>query len=204
MNLNIVLDTKYREKILQYLNNKLLYSEIKVSNLIEPYLIFKDIEKPEDVETILNYQINHHKVIFIVNDSENMFQLLDQYPLCFIRVDYFEEDLQSAIELIKSIHKGLEDILTFKIGYSCIQMKSSQIVYIESMGHYLIVHTLNNQYQVRGKLTDVLTLLNKQFFTQIHKSFIINKKYIIEIRSKEVELRNHICLPIGRKFKNIT
>ena len=75
---------------------------------------------------------------------------------------------------------------------------------IESIGHYLIIHTIHNQYQVREKLKNVLEQLTELSFQQIHKSYVINKKYVKEIGATEVILFKNISLPIGRKFKNIT
>lgn len=38
-------------------------------------------------------------------------------------------------------------------------------------------------------------------FIQIHKSFVVNKNYIQEIKAKELILKNSTILPIGRNFK---
>lgn len=168
------------------------------------YIVIKDVLSIKDIQSIQEDQYPHHRTIFVVKDSENMFPLLDFYPLCFLRESHLDDDLQKAVELIMNIYQGIESILTFKMGYSYIQIKASQIVYIESMGHYLIIHTIHNQYRVRDKLRNVLDELAKLSFQQIHKSYVINKKYVKEITANEVILIKNISLPIGRKFKNIT
>lgn len=38
-------------------------------------------------------------------------------------------------------------------------------------------------------------------FIQIHKSFVINKNFIKEIKAKELILKDSTILPIGRNFK---
>ncbi|WP_028042734.1 LytR/AlgR family response regulator transcription factor [Candidatus Stoquefichus massiliensis] len=204
MKINLVLETQYKEQILKTIQNKLCYQEVLPTPNNRPYIVIKDVLSIKDIESIKENQYAHHRTIFVVKDSENMFLLLDFYPLCFLRENHLNDDLQKAMELIINIYQGIESILTFKMGYSYIQIKASQIVYIESIGHYLIIHTIHNQYQVREKLKNVLEQLTELSFQQIHKSYVINKKYVKEIGATEVILFKNISLPIGRKFKNIT
>ena len=44
-----------------------------------------------------------------------------------------ETELNHAISLLLNLHKNIEQILTFKIGYSYIQIKINQIIWIESL-----------------------------------------------------------------------
>ena len=50
-----------------------------------------------------------------------------------------------------------------------------------------------------------LSQFNKEIqsldFIQIHKSFVINKNFIKEIKAKELILKDSTILPIGRNFK---
>lgn len=204
MKINLALETQYKEQIFNAFQNKLSYQEVLPTPDQQPYIMIKDVLSIKDIHAIKENQYPHHRTIFVVRDSENMFLLLSYYPLCFLRENHLNEDIQKAIELIINIYQGIESVLTFKMGYSYIQIKTSQIVYIESMGHYLIIHTIHNQYQVREKLRNVLEKLKELPFQQIHKSFVINKKYIRKITTNEMILINNISLPIGRKFKNIT
>ena len=38
-------------------------------------------------------------------------------------------------------------------------------------------------------------------FIQIHKSYVVNKKMIKEIKGQEVILKDQTSLPIGRKYR---
>ena len=43
--------------------------------------------------------------------------------------------------------------------------------------------------------------LNKEIFWRIHKSYIINNRYIKEFSATEIELENAIKLPISRTYR---
>lgn len=57
----------------------------------------------------------------------------------------------------------------------------SKIVFIESFGHDICLHTLDKTYSIREKLYEVEGVLHEKDFIRINKSQIINKKAIKEI-----------------------
>lgn len=203
MFLNILLDIEdksLQDNIQKELNSHFQYHSITYKDLKEPMIIFKEINTLQQLKTMKNKMLPQHTVIFIINNPEYMFLSLDQYPLCFIRKESFIEDLQKAVEFIKNIHQNIEQVLTLKIGYSYIQLNTSQIVYIESLGHYLIFHTQTGEYRTREKIKSILKELPRSF-EQVHKSFIVNKEYIVKSKTNELEMIKGISIPRGRAFK---
>ena len=67
--------------------------------------------------------MDNHSIIFIIDT--NLYALLEKNDL--------ETELNHAISLLLNLHKNIEQILTFKIGYSYIQIKINQIIWIESL-----------------------------------------------------------------------
>ncbi|AIO18844.1 Sensory transduction protein LytR [Candidatus Izimaplasma bacterium HR1] len=57
----------------------------------------------------------------------------------------------------------------------------SKIVFIESFGHEISLHTMDKTYSIREKLYEVEGVLHDKDFIRINKSQIINKKAIQEI-----------------------
>mgnify|MGYP000753724898 CR=1 FL=1 len=64
--------------------------------------------------------MDSHSIIFIIDNQELVFLSL-------------ETELNHSISLLLNLHKNIEQILTFKIGYSYIQIKINQIIWIESL-----------------------------------------------------------------------
>lgn len=190
-----------KKKLIHVMNIYLSdYQEVQYQNIKQPVIIFKECYSEKDILSLKDYQIPEHTLIPIIQDMEMMFLLLEQYPLCFIRKEHLKDDLKKTMELIKKIYYKEEQVLTFKIGYSYIQTKSSNIIYIESLGHYLMIHTVSGTYKVREKLS-TLTHKLPQYFQQVHKSYIINEKYVIKKTSHDILMKDQSIIPIGRKYK---
>ena len=74
-------------------------------------------------------------------------------------------------------------------------------MYVESMNHKIIIHHDNGDFIERKNLSSFIKEINSNNFIQLHKSFVINKSFIKEIKSKELILKDSTILPIGRNFK---
>ena len=82
-----------------------------------------------------------------------------------------------------------------------LELRLAQIMYVESMNHKLVIHHDNGDFIERKNLSLFIKEINSSDFIQIHKSFVVNKNYIQEIKAKELILKNSTILPIGRNFK---
>lgn len=191
-----------KQKLIQYINN--YYKnilEVDYSNISEPIIIFKELLKRYQVKTIKNLNIPSHTLIPVIDKPELIFESLEYQPLSYIRISHLIEDLKSVCHLIDKIQRYQDKILTLKTRYSYINIKTSSIYAMESFGHYLTVHTENGEYIVREKLSKFVDELKDFHFIQIHKSYLINKKYIRKIDSSEIEMVNALIIPIGKKYK---
>lgn len=76
------------------------------------------------------------------------------------------------------------------------------IIYIESAGNYIKVFTSERRksYFVYGSLIGIKNELSEEFI-QIHRSYLINVRYIETILPFKVILKTNIELPVGRKYQ---
>jgi len=77
----------------------------------------------------------------------------------------------------------------------------SEIVFIESMDHYLTYHFKNKKVIERKTIKEFLEKVTNENFIQVHKSFIVNKEYIVTIESNKISMTNGIIVPFSRTFK---
>lgn len=75
-----------------------------------------------------------------------------------------------------------------------IEISLSDIAYIESLRHKTIIRTMHNEYSSSITLTHWLEILPKEYFIQIHRSYIVNMQYICDYDQTFV----YMC---GGKFK---
>ncbi len=81
------------------------------------------------------------------------------------------------------------------------RVKLSDIVYIEASGNYAIVHRGNQKIISQMKISDFESLLPKQSFVRVHRSFMLSKDYITLVKANEVHL-GEVIIPIGRVYKD--
>lgn len=101
------------------------------------------------------------------------------------------------------------DSLFVKVENRMVRVALSSIVYVESMSEYLKLHLDGVDGQGRP-LRPVITLYSMKrleerlpsYFLRIHRSYIINLRYIEEVSKTRVLLRHDILLPIGELYKD--
>ena len=113
--------------------------------------------------------------------------------------------------LVKIRIKDLKMFSNQKITNSTIE--NIRVFYKEKMlkdechtlvGYHLnqiIIHSINGEMIERKTLSQFIKEIQSLDFIQIHKSYIINKRFIQEIKNQEVILKEQTHLPIGRSYK---
>lgn len=78
-----------------------------------------------------------------------------------------------------------------------IRVFFDDIVYAESQGHYMLIHTRESRYRVRMTISGLLEQLDEGFY-RCARSFVVNLRHICRITKSEVFLENQSSLPLGR------
>lgn len=177
-------------------------------------LIFLDINMPKlSGISFPKFLQNPPLIIFTTAYSE---YALESYELK--AVDYllkpiqFDRLLQAVMKvqplleknngIVNSIPETSPDIseqtIFIKSGSEFHQVFLQNIKYIESDGNYVTFHTDKRPILARYKLSEVLELLPKEYFTRIHRSFIVAlkhietvKKHCVVINSKEIPISSN-------------
>lgn len=163
-------------------------------------IYLKEIRSILDIDTLNK----NNDYVFLINSGDHMFELLEYAPLTFIRTTYLEKDIERFIHLLQYRSKGIGVMLDFKSGYQQIRINAENIEYIESLGHYLLIHSENATFKVREKLSELLDRIKELGFIQVHKSYIININHIKSKDTYEIILDSNTHIPIGKKYKTIT
>lgn len=202
MNIVLQCEIQYAQVLKRYFNTYFQnITYIQYNNHFVNAIFIKQIRSIQDIKKIQTSSFHHIDFVFLIENGEYMFELLEYNPLTFVRLSHIEKDIIHLIEILQYKERGLGTILNFKSGYQTIRINSQRIEYIESYGHYVFIHTESATFKVREKLSEILKILEPLDFIQIHKSYIINKAYIQKKTSTDVYMVSHICLPIGQKYK---
>jgi DNA-binding LytR/AlgR family response regulator len=96
-------------------------------------------------------------------------------------------------EKIKSIYINIDKRL--------IKIEIEDIFYIKANGDYIFIKTEKENFTVHTTLKKMEEKLPKSIFIKAHRSYIINKQKIIDIKNHTILLGNDI-IPIGKKHRN--
>jgi DNA-binding LytR/AlgR family response regulator len=97
--------------------------------------------------------------------------------------------------------QGLPQRLFLKSNKKYIQVLVTDILFIEASGNYTKVVCINDTISIRQTFADVLTLLPKDQFLQVHKSFAVSINHIKSVEGNRIAIDTH-AIPIGKHYKS--
>ena len=93
-----------------------------------------------------------------------------------------------------------EKSIYIKSDRKTIKLKLADILYVESMNNYIIVHTEGQKHTVYSSISSFAEELSEQFI-RIHKSYLVNRSRVSAFWKEQVEIGD-ISLPVGRTHRN--
>lgn len=91
--------------------------------------------------------------------------------------------------------------LMLKVEGEMIRIMLDDILYVQSWGNYVKVHTHQGTCLSPATTTEIEQKLDRARFMRIHKSYIIALNQIQKIAGTQAHLRNGTILPIGNTFR---
>ena len=168
-------------------------------------LLFLDIDMPGidgmEIAKRLEQTERRVKVIFVTNHADMVFTAIHYRPFRFIRKERLHIELEEA--LLCAIEEIREESLYGEIFIEKdeAEIRISDITYLESQRHYVIVHFRRKDDQViRAKISDFSERLERYGFVRTHVGYIVNIRDIYSINTKRVLLDDRTPIPVSRKY----
>jgi two-component system, LytTR family, response regulator len=177
-------------------------------------VVFLDIELEKSSGMELRKKVMDIPVcVFITSYSEYAAESFELETLDFIvkpfKFDRFERTMQRVVEFMEIREKvGLfessigGDVVYIKTGHEQTKVKLHEILYLEALKNYTLLVTEQKRHCVLSNLGNLLEETGFHCFIRIHKSFAVQKHFIKKIGTHEIELNNHVLIPIGRRYKD--
>ena len=124
------------------------------------------------------YVVNAFRYL-LKNDLEETF--------CFAMDDVMKE-LKHHLETIEVRTENVQ-----------IELRLSDIVFVESYKRYVLIHTKKDEYKQYGKISDMEKMLCQKEFLRVHKSYLVNMEHIVYATGTAVFLSSGHQLPISRR-----
>ena len=214
-------------EVLQFHLNKIPSMELKLSfrdplealDYLQKHkvdLIFLDINMPElSGISFPKFLQNPPLIIFTTAYSEYALESYElkavDYLLKPIDFDRLLQAVMKAKQLLEGNIRGetssseissdiSDQTIFIKSGSEFHQVSIQNIKWIESDGNYVTFYTDKRPILARYKLSEVLELLPKEYFTRIHRSYIVALKHIETVKKHCVVIDNKE-IPISSKYR---
>lgn len=122
----------------------------------------------------------------------------------------FEETMHEALREACIRIRSMRDIQIFHFKEGDIELSAHKIVYVESKVHNVIFHVRENslgvysKYTMRKTLENVEEYLHQYGFIRIHKSYLVNYRFIDSMINYKAYLSNQKVFPVPRKrFRDV-
>lgn len=91
----------------------------------------------------------------------------------------------------------------FHINRKMVKVILDNILYIECLKDYVLIHRLNEpELRIKHTFNTLESILPNHMFLRIHRSFIVSKSRITAFSKDFVEI-GKLEIPIGRKYRNV-
>lgn len=179
-------------------------------NFVEDYdgqldIVFLDIEMPHMDGMTAARKIREKddalSIIFLTNMAQYAIHGYEVNAVDFMvkPVAYFlfADKLRKAL---RSVQRNAQKTLVLQTDETIVRVTIPQILYVEKMKNYLLYHTRNGDYKVRGTISSLESSLQGEGFSQCLSGYMVNLRYVTEIGKDEIWL-DDISLPISRHRK---
>lgn len=179
---------------------------INILNKNEKYdLIYLDIEldviNGVEVGKFIREELSDDNVqiAFISAKSSYAMELFQIRPINFLIKPFTKEQVLNILEKTLDLQGRQIKMFYYKNGRVEKRVPYKDIMYFSSESKKVILHMKNREDYFYGKLIDLI--LPEEDFICIHKSFIVNKQYVVQFKFDNVILSNNEILPISRVYR---
>lgn len=193
------------KKIVSYTSSTLFFYEM---SCIQPHIVLLDIDMPDmngfELAELLKSVNPNVVVIFISNLEHMVFDAFAIDAFYFVRKSSLDNDLDRALKCYEKKFQASEKLFYFKTIDAVYSIALGDILFFETIGHEIILHAVNQkQYRLKREKENRIKMISEQLaedgFIRVHKSYLVNFRYIHLIKRAEVILKNGISIQINPK-----
>lgn len=167
-------------------------------------LIFLDIELPQmngiAVGKYIREDLNNEtvQIAYISSKQQYAMELFEIRPINFLLKPITSDKAQKIIYKFLKLNSVDTQIFKFKVRQEYIKIPLSEIIYFSNHGRTVTLVSKNKSYAFYGTLDDIYNKLKIENFLYIHKSFIVNYRYVRRYEYEQITLLDGKVLPISQ------
>ena len=142
-------------------------------------------------------------IIFVSGRDDLILDTFRVRPLGFVRKSNFSEDLPKAMDsLLKHFEKPVDVIVPFRdeLGHG-LQLNLTRLMYVEAQEKYQKLVSIDREEMLRCSIQELENALSPHGVVRIHRSYLVNLRYVYRIDAAQVVLDSRQSLPMSRHRK---
>lgn len=139
------------------------------------------------------------QIVFISSFLEKACDVYEVDHCYFIHKPQLEERLEAALDKAILRLKLSRTRLVVHEKNNPLQLCLEEVVFIQRVNRYSMIHTQKETYQVRESFEQLEERLPVSF-CQCHRSYMLNFAHAVEFRSREVEMSDGSVVPVSRPY----
>lgn len=149
-----------------------------------------------DIAEKLNERLKSFIFLTANQDKQTLRAAARLAPKAYISKPFQPNDVQAALEIISH---GLMPKIQVRALHGIEELSSGDIVYIQSDGVYIQIHTTAGKITQRKLLKEIQDELPASFI-RVHRSYLVNTQYIDKRTATTLTLRGE-TIPISRSYR---
>ncbi len=137
------------------------------------------------------------EVIFITSHFEFVCEGYEVDALHYLTKPVPEDKLMNVLDKAGERLAARPPSLIIVCEGETVKLYETDILYVESFRHYISIHTRDREYKIKENISAFEERLKSGFF-RIHRSYLVNLRYIIRISRACVTLEGGGELPLAR------
>ena len=164
-------------------------------------VLFLDIEMPEQdgfsVAGELTAMEHRPLIVFLSGMDHLVYQSFAFQPFWFLRKSHPEE-LTSLADRLVQVWRERQIYYTVSVNGKNIRLPVSDIVYLESGGHYITAFRQGEPVRFKARMSDVEKELSRHGFVRCHVGYLVNCRFIEVCSRTELTLLTGQTIPVSR------
>ncbi len=188
-----------REKL-----NTLLERGYQIDILLADIFLENDDKNGIDAaRRVLEYNAGT-QIIYITGFVEYCTDVYETEHIYFLRKPVEKDAFRKALaKACDNLYEQEKRTIVVNFAGKICRLKVYDIVYVESDKRKIFYHCKNDVYETYDKISNIVPLLGGEF-VQCHKSYLVNMRYIKELKKDALVLNNGCEIMISRNRYNET
>lgn len=180
----------------------------KIKSSIDYDLLFLDIELDETNGIMISEHIRSNlkndtcQIVFISSKTSYALKLFEYHPLNFLTKPFEDMKVIHSINKTIKLLKTNQDYYTYKNNQTMNKIAIHDILYLEAQNRQVKIVLKNGENILYyDSFSNAMKQVSNHNFYQIHKSYIINYRYVKIFKYDQVKMMNDEIIPISQSYR---